>query len=159
MGISIPLSFKSIASKSLNANGTQTLSLKSALYKIAKRTSMLFFFGLLISNTTDEYLTNLRIMGVLQRFAISYFCCALLEMVYFKINHYSYLESNENNLNWQSSKIVVITSKFKEIFLYPIQWLVIILFSLVWCLLTFYLPVNGCPTGYIGILMLFYLMV
>jgi hypothetical protein len=150
MGISIPLSFKSMASKGLNSNGIQTLKLKSILYKISKRTCLLFFFGLLISNTTDDYLTHLRIMGVLQRFAISYFFCAILESMYFKINNYTYLDANENNVNWQSSKFALITSKFKEIFSYPIQWLVILLFTLIWCLLTFYLPVSGCPTGYIG---------
>ena len=89
-------------------------------------------------------------MGVLQRFAISYFFCAILEVFYFRLNNYVYIETNTNEINWQSSKLKSITTKFKEIFLYPIQWLVILLLTVIWCLLTFYLPLNGCPTGYIG---------
>ena len=153
MGISIPLSFKSIASKSINLNGVQTLRLRQMLYKITKRSCLLFFFGLVTSNSTEHFLTHLRIMGVLQRFAISYFVCALLELIYFRMNNYTYVDSNTNNfgeINWQSSKLKTITSKFKEVFLYPIQWLIISMFTLVWLLLTFLLPLNGCPTGYIG---------
>ena len=91
-------------------------------------------------------------MGVLQRFAISYFVCAILELIYFRLNNYIYIDGNQNfeAISWQLSKIKTIRDKFKEIFLYPIQWIIVSMFTLVWLLLTFLLPLKGCPTGYIG---------
>jgi len=33
---------------------------------------------------------------------------------------------------------------------YPIQWLIVLIFGLIWTLLTFLLPLEGCPRGYLG---------
>jgi heparan-alpha-glucosaminide N-acetyltransferase len=83
-------------------------------------------------------------MGVLQRFSISYFVCAFIELYYFKANNYSY----------SASELILPTNKIKfnfmEILLYPIQWLIVAFLVLVWLLVTFLLPVDGCPTGYLG---------
>lgn len=147
MGISLPLSFKSIANKAASTGG---VSIKNVLYKITKRSCLLFFFGLVTSNDDSKYLTHLRIMGVLQRFAISYFVCAILELIFFSLNNFKYLDTTNLDFNDHGSKILFIKERFKEFFLYPIQWLIVSLITLIWLLLTFLLPVPGCPTGYLG---------
>ncbi len=120
------------------------------VYKITKRCVLLFFFGLLTSNSSSIYLSDLRIMGVLQRFSATYFICALIELIYFRIHSYAYFDQNSLEINWQTSKYHVIRSYFKEIFYYPIQWLIVLMTGLIWVLLTYLLPVEGCPTGYTG---------
>ena len=153
MGISIPLSLKSISNKSLDSEGLSTIKLTSVLFKIIKRTVLLFFFGLLTSNSAKNNLSDLRIMGVLQRFAISYFICAIMELAYFRMNNYKYADMpglDPEDILIQISKYLKFKSKFKELFYYPIQWLIVLLFILVWTLLTFLLPIEGCTAGYLG---------
>lgn len=151
MGISIPLSFKSISNRAFK-NGIRTIKIKDIVYKILKRTFLLFFFGLVISNSDGKSLKDLRIFGVLQRFSVSYFYCAILELIFFSVNNYSYvdLDTQYPDINWSISKKIYLKSKFKEIFLYPLQWLVTFLIIVVWLLITFLLPVENCPTGYLG---------
>jgi heparan-alpha-glucosaminide N-acetyltransferase len=151
MGISIPLSFRSLSNKQ---ESNSPMRITSILYKIAKRTILLFLFGLFTSNSYDSLLNGLRIMGVLQRFAISYFVCALIELFYFHMNNYKYLETidtlDTEYLNMRSSKILILKNAFKEFVFYPIQWLAVLFLVILWLLLTFLLPVENCPTGYLG---------
>ena len=125
----------------------------SILYKIFKRVILLFFFGLMISNDSSKGLSELRIMGVLQRFSVTYLLVAFLELLYFKMNNYTYPDPNELLLESSSTAIpgkwVSVKLKFIEIFYFPLQWLIVISWALIWTLLTFLLPVDGCPTGYI----------
>jgi heparan-alpha-glucosaminide N-acetyltransferase len=143
MGVSIALSFFAITSKARSFDGKTNLNVKDMIYKIFKRSLLLYFFGLLTSNDYSVTLEKLRIFGVLQRFAISYFICAMLEIVHLHSKNYVYeVQESFEQVSWRS--------KFKEIFLYPIQWLVMFVFTLIWVLVTFLLPVPGCPTGYLG---------
>lgn len=152
MGISIPLSLRSLSNKSVDRSGQRTIKMTTVLRKLVQRSLLMFFFGLIISNSSDQYLSHLRIMGVLQRFAVSYFVCTLIELIYFKMNNFIYISVNlgEQDFTWNASTIRFLKSKFKEIFLYPIQWLFVALFILIWTLITFLVPVEGCPTGYLG---------
>lgn len=154
MGLAIPLSFRAQSSRSIDRlTGQRTLKTTTLVRKIVTRSIMLFFFGLIISNSADQYISHLRIMGVLQRFAVCYLVCTAVEFIYFRMNNFVYVgfSFDQDVASWNSSKLVLIKSKFKEIFLYPIQWLIIMLLILVWMLLTFLLPIEGCPTGYLGI--------
>ena len=87
MGISIPFSFRGLIS--VNRDGENGPKMKKILYKIIKRSVLLFFLGLVEKNTSNQPLSNLRIMGVLQRFAISYLVCALIELAYVYSNNYT----------------------------------------------------------------------
>jgi heparan-alpha-glucosaminide N-acetyltransferase len=151
MGISIPLSLRSISSKQESGS---PIRLTSILFKIAKRTALLFFFGLYTSNSYNSLLNRFRIMGVLQRFAISYFVCALIELLYFHMNNYKYVETidtlDTEYLSLRSSKMLILKNALKEIVFYPIQWLIILFLTILWLLVTFLLPVKNCPTGYLG---------
>ena len=147
MGISLPLSFKSVGNKPEMKHKDESFNVMKLLYKIVKRCVLLFFFGLVTSNSADNYLTDLRIMGVLQRFAITYFICALIELIYFRINDWGYFEANNLQVNGDNSKWVIIKSYFKELFYYPIQWVIVFFIGLLWVMLTYFLPVEGCPTG------------
>lgn len=150
MGVSIPLSMKSLLKKSINPHGQLNIRIRCFLYKILKRTLLLFFFGLLTSNSSENFLSQLRIMGVLQRFSISYFVCALIELFNLHLNNYNYLTNSTVTWETVNSRLLFIKTKFKEIFLYLIQWLIICFLMVVWLLLTFLLPVDGCPSGYLG---------
>lgn len=70
VGVSIVFSF----SKSLEQN----LSKKKLYLKIIKRTAILFLLGLFINTFPNFDLTNIRIMGVLQRIALCYLLVSLL---------------------------------------------------------------------------------
>lgn len=117
------------------------------MYKITKRSTLLFFFGLVTSNTSDVFLANLRIMGVLQRFAITYMITALVELIYFKSNNFAYVDQTSLEINWPANKFNLLKSYAKEILYYPLQWAIIALVATVWVLLTYLLPIEGCPTG------------
>ena len=131
MGVSIPLSFKNI----FRQNNFKFLSV---IIKIIRRTLLLFFFGLVTSNSSNLKLSEIRIMGVLQRFSISYFFIALLEIINLRLNNYQY------NLQ------IINHKKFVEIFYYWIQWLVTIFFLVIWLLFTFLLNFDNCQIGYLG---------
>lgn len=156
MGIAIPLSLRALSAKSVNRlTGQRNLSILTLIRKLLIRTCLLFFFGLMTSNDSVN-LREIRIFGVLQRFAVCYLVCTLMELFYFKMNNFTYVGLNlpgggDQDIAWDTvSKWLLIKSKFKEIFLYPMQWLIAILFAVIWALLTFLLPVEGCPTGYLG---------
>jgi heparan-alpha-glucosaminide N-acetyltransferase len=145
MGVSIALAYFAISKKNQTFDGRSKLKFMQLASKCINRTCLLFFFGLLVSNggIGGVALANLRIMGVLQRFAISYFVCAMLEIIQLHYNGYIYqIEESFEQVSWKS--------RFKEIFLYKFQWLVMMIITLVWLLITFAMPVPGCPTGYIG---------
>ena len=158
MGISIPFSFRSFSAKSsgsinnrsndqANANGS-----KNILFKILKRTVLLFFFGLLTSNASNQWLADMRIMGVLQRFALSYYFSAILELIYFRMNGFAYVNPGESvdDITQEPSRLQRLRLKFIEFFYYPLQWLIVTLVAILWLVLTFFLAVDGCPTGYLG---------
>ncbi|CAF0878381.1 unnamed protein product [Brachionus calyciflorus] len=131
MGVSLPLSFRGQLRQ-------ENFSISKILQKIFRRTLLLFFFGLVTSNSSDLKLNELRIMGVLQRFSISYLINSLVELVCLKFNNYEYNLMNRNE------------EKFIELFRYPIQWLTSGFFVLIWLLLTFLLPFDNCKPGYLG---------
>lgn len=156
MGTSIALSMQNTVVQEITQNVNSgemgrfnKKLIASILYKIVRRTVLLFLFGLLTSNSSQASLKDLRIMGVLQRFSISYFVCALLELVYLIINNFSYHEVTCFDVDY-NRRMKFFYNHFKEIIYYYYQWLVMISFTLIWILITFLMPVPGCPIGYLG---------
>lgn len=74
----------------------------------------------------------LRIPGVLQRFAITYFVVASTSVLFM------------NSTKESDTKI------FQDVLCIWPRWIMAGIFLLVHCLLTFCLPIPGCPTGYLG---------
>lgn len=129
MGVSLCISLNSQLSK------TNSSRLKVSL-KVFTRFAKLFFIGIMLNSRFGVYLTKLRIMGVLQRIAISYLFVALMEVICY-------------------SKIELPTgSKVKQA-LYQLkcswkQFLITLAVILTWFLLIFFVEVPGCSLGYLG---------
>ncbi|XP_020913771.2 heparan-alpha-glucosaminide N-acetyltransferase [Exaiptasia diaphana] len=124
MGVSITLSFKSLARKKLKPF--------TVLKKIIRRSLILFGLGVFTSNFND--LEYYRVPGVLQRFAICYFVIAVMQL---------YLPPREDLPKrwWDPIRDVVAIWK---------QWLVMAFVLVVFLLVTYGVKVGHCPTGYTG---------
>ncbi|XP_051940558.1 heparan-alpha-glucosaminide N-acetyltransferase isoform X1 [Hippocampus zosterae] len=133
MGTSIALSINSM----LRSGSSRT----SLLKKVVWRSLQLFIIGVLLINPNycQGFLSwdNLRIPGVLQRLAWSYFVVACLDLLVARA-HLDILPTDA----WWYSCI--------EVLLYWPAWVFVLLLEILWLCLTFLLPVPGCPTGYLG---------
>ncbi|XP_071129358.1 heparan-alpha-glucosaminide N-acetyltransferase-like isoform X1 [Mytilus edulis] len=104
-------------------------------WKILRRSCILFILGLVINTngSSSVDMTELRIPGVLQRFAVTYLITATVHMFVAKLPD------------------TVTETRFKDITDYWSEWIIISLFILVHTCLTFLLPVDtGCEKGYLG---------
>ncbi len=126
MGVSITLSLSSIMSRPFGWG--------SMLYKIFRRAAILFALGLVVNNCF--VLEMCRVPGVLQRFAVSYLVCTLLVLFVPRISC---------RLNTHA-----FTGAFSIYVDRILEWIIVGLMVAAWLLITFLLPVPGCPTGYIG---------
>jgi len=86
-------------------------------------------------------LQKLRIPGVLQRFSITYFVVATTGV--------AFIETLEPKYAVEKSENKVLNLLKDLICLWP-RWIVCAIFLVSHCILTFSLPVPGCPTGYLG---------
>lgn len=131
MGTSIAIAFKSYL--------RHNVSRKKLFLKVIRRSLILFTLGLLVSNRAKKgrevSLSSLRIPGVLQRLAISYFVVAAMEVVF------AQAEDVHQNKWW---------SFVRDIIPFWPEWLVAFILLSVHICLTFLLPVPGCPIGYLG---------
>ncbi|XP_030740520.1 heparan-alpha-glucosaminide N-acetyltransferase [Echinops telfairi] len=133
MGTSIFLSMTSILQR-----GCSKFRL---LGKIAWRSLLLICMGIVIVNPNyclgPLSWDKVRIPGVLQRLGVTYLVVALLELLFAK-------PVPENCTSERSCSFLrdIVTS-------WP-QWLFILMLESIWLCLTFFLPVPGCPTGYLG---------
>nr|XP_031295839.1 heparan-alpha-glucosaminide N-acetyltransferase isoform X1 [Camelus dromedarius]XP_031295840.1 heparan-alpha-glucosaminide N-acetyltransferase isoform X1 [Camelus dromedarius] len=111
------------------------------LGKITWRSFLLLCIGIVVVNPNyclgPLSWEEARIPGVLQRLGVTYFVVAVLELLFFK-------PVPESCASERScfSLLDVVSS-------WP-QWLVIMALEGIWLALTFFLPVPGCPTGYLG---------
>ena len=96
------------------------------VWKITKRSAILFFLGLMISNENST-LESLRIFGVLQRFGVSYFVVGLVMMFT------SQLEQNQTTCT--------------DVRTHLLEWLVILVIASIHIGITFGLEVPGCGKG------------
>ncbi|XP_027251168.1 heparan-alpha-glucosaminide N-acetyltransferase isoform X1 [Cricetulus griseus] len=127
------------------------LSMTSALHrgcskfrllgKITWRSFLLICIGIIVVNPNyclgPLSWDKVRIPGVLQRLGVTYFVVAVLELIFSKpvpdrcALERSYLSLRDITCSWP-------------------QWLVVLILESIWLALTFFLPVPGCPTGYLG---------
>jgi len=111
---------------------------RSILRKICVRSLMLVLLGLILnSEGSKNDPKTLRLPGVLQRFGFSYLLVALPEAI-LAPREFPALE-NRGKFGW----LLDVTSA-------PGQWLLAIFSGGIHLLITFLLPVPGCPTGYLG---------
>nr|XP_035958250.1 heparan-alpha-glucosaminide N-acetyltransferase isoform X3 [Halichoerus grypus] len=133
MGSSIFLSMTSILQR-----GCSKFKL---LGKIAWRSFLLICIGVVIVNPNyclgPLSWDKVRIPGVLQRLGVTYFVVAVLELIFAK----PVPESCASERSCFSLRDII--------FSWP-QWLFILMLESIWLGLTFFLPVPGCPTGYLG---------
>jgi len=138
-GCSMAISFESERKK-----GSTQFQLAT---KTCIRTIKLFGIGLFLNNGVN--LSEWRIPGVLQYFAISYLVIGLLETFL----HPSQLYESYNDEREKKSKTVktLIDALNMDITPYLVQWCVMIMIAVTYiCLQSFLILDPGCPTGYIG---------
>ncbi|XP_050002726.1 heparan-alpha-glucosaminide N-acetyltransferase isoform X2 [Alexandromys fortis] len=111
------------------------------LGKIAWRSFLLICIGIIVVNPNyclgPLSWDTVRIPGVLQRLGVTYFVVAVLELIFSKPI------PDSCTLERSCLSLQDITSSWP-------QWLVILILESIWLALTFFLPVPGCPTGYLG---------
>ena len=130
MGTAMAFSFRSI-------NQQETRRLKIFL-KILRRSIVLFALGLLVSSAGKKDpvdFTQIRIMGVLQRFSLTYLIVATLHLIF----------TTPVNKNANTA-----IRPFRDILNYWQEWIIHLMFVMIHLLLTFFLKVPGCPKGYLG---------
>ncbi|CAG6017829.1 unnamed protein product [Menidia menidia] len=132
IGTSVVLAFSSMQKR-----GVSRLQL---LRKITWRTVVLMMLGFCFLNYSPRdgplSWSWLRIPGVLQRLAFTYFVLSLLQTFWGQI------EIPLRMRHWWSP--------VQDVILYWPQWLIIILLETLWLCITFLMPVPSCPTGYLG---------
>ncbi|XP_042888385.1 heparan-alpha-glucosaminide N-acetyltransferase-like [Penaeus japonicus] len=129
MGVCIPMGLRS----ALRRNTPK----KKIFFRIVKRSLKLFLLGIILNSLGGwVYLDRYRIPGVLQRFAICYLVTAGVALVL----------SPKEPPQYQSNVGIALSDILQ---LLP-QWVVHISIVIAHTLITFLLPVPGCPTGYIG---------
>ncbi|CAH1793906.1 unnamed protein product [Owenia fusiformis] len=130
IGTSIALSFRSLLRRST--------SRYQLAVKVTKRTLILFAIGLFLNTGDDgsQDMTTIRIPGVLQRLAFSYFGVAILECFFAQA-------SDPHEYIWWAP--------VRDVLDYWAEWLIMIAVLAVQLCLTFLLPLEGdCPKGYLG---------
>ena len=134
MGCSMPMSFASLAK--------QGVGRRAATLKVLRRSLILFFLGLCVSNGGALF-SELRVMGVLQRFATSYFIVGLILVHMPKVGGGRKVEDIEG-------EEVVVSPWKAEYIHHSLEYAAIVFLLLLHTTITFLLPVPGCPTGYLG---------
>jgi len=129
MGTSIFISTRNLRRKRITK--------RAITLKIVIRSIKLFALGLFINNGMD--LSNWRIPGVLQRFAISYFVVGIVNLWFSPEEdvidtHYNY--------DWRDS--------LRDLTWFPLQHLIMVLLLIGYLMVIFFAHDPQCPKGYFG---------
>ncbi|KAK0182880.1 hypothetical protein PV327_000967 [Microctonus hyperodae] len=132
MGVTIVLSLRSHIRLSISRSRIILMSFK--------RTLIFILLGLIINGLSDKChdgvnLSELRYPGILQLLGITYFICSSIEIISMKAQR-----------NFQYGRFAFL----QDILDAWIQWLIILALTATHLLITFLLPVPGCPSGYFG---------
>lgn len=130
MGTAMSFSFNSLAKQNVGKG--------KIFQKIVGRSLMLFLLGFLVSSSSNKNFKKWRLLGVLQRFSLTYILTASIHLC-FMIN--------------ARVPIGIVFGKWKfirDITNYWGEWVIQMSLVVVHTCLTFLLPVPGCPTGYLG---------
>jgi heparan-alpha-glucosaminide N-acetyltransferase len=138
MGCSMAISF--------NSMHKQGLATRTILLKVLRRTFMLFMLGLIVSNGGAVSLSQVRVMGVLQRFSISYLVVSLIMLFVPKYQFYNGSEVKPNVVQQDN----FFYPRFAEILHNLFEILTVLAIVALHVALTFGLEVPGCGKGYLG---------
>uniref|UniRef100_U5EPP0 Putative heparan-alpha-glucosaminide n-acetyltransferase n=1 Tax=Corethrella appendiculata TaxID=1370023 RepID=U5EPP0_9DIPT len=128
MGVCIPISIKSQINKNIQK--------KKILWNIFVRSLKLFFLGLILNSQGGPHYSQLRIFGVLQRFAIAYLVVSSIHL---------YLTKTITMVPQNP-----IAKEIFDILLLLKHWLIMIGIVILHLGISFLLHVPGCPSGYLG---------
>ena len=134
MGTSMALSFESLCRKAV--------PLRSILYKIIRRSLILFSLGLFVVNQSSSW-ASIRIPGVLQRFAVAYLVVGLLRACT------ATTAASIRDAAAARTRLRAL-GMLEEVVRYWADWVLMAALVGLQLSLTFFLPVPGCPTGYLG---------
>ncbi|XP_075241526.1 heparan-alpha-glucosaminide N-acetyltransferase-like [Convolutriloba macropyga] len=142
MGVAIAITMKSLSGNELR------MRTRKSLRKIGMRSLILFFLGLIVSNP-DVTIDMLRIMGVLQRLAISYLFIATLTLLNARFVQQANVNvlSKRTTSDYRGRRLV---DQFVDLVPFVIEWVVVSLLVLAWLLITFIVQLDDCPRGYLG---------
>lgn len=132
MGVSMVFSLKSQIQKRIPRS--------TIVLRIVKRSIILFILGLFVNGISNRNIPTLRIPGVLQRFSACYLLTASMEALIMIVND-DEIQTVGSCGSWYIFRDVV-SSWF--------QWIVVIGLIALHTVVTYVLPVPGCPRGYIG---------
>lgn len=105
-------------------------------YKILKRSSLLFAIGIILNtNWGPVDLHFIRIPGVLQRFSLTYLVVGLMELAC----------ARKTDSHQESCFAPV-----RDIVLYLHEWIFALSILIAYVMISEFVPVPGCPTGYVG---------
>lgn len=129
MGTSMAYSFRSMLRRGMKK--------RSVLKKILLRTIVLFSLGIMLNcfSIKDIDVTTMRIPGVLQRFAITYFIVGLTHM-------FSAKAADPHQFVWWTP--------IQEVVIYWPDWVVSITLLVIYISVTFGVKLSQCGRGYIG---------
>ncbi|KAG0697816.1 Heparan-alpha-glucosaminide N-acetyltransferase [Chionoecetes opilio] len=129
MGVCIPMGLAS----ALRRNTPR----KTIFLRIFKRSVKLFLLGIILNSLGGwVYLDKYRVPGVLQRFAICYLVTASIALAFTPAQPKKY----QTDVGIAMSDVLQLLP----------QWAVHLLILAAHTLITFLMPVSGCPTGYQG---------
>lgn len=113
------------------------VSKSKIMLRVGERSLKLIALGFLENSSWGriEWAT-FRVMGVLQRFAFSYFVCSALILMFVD------LEAKSIKLSTRFSRI---RSAMKDVTLIWIAWIPVLAMTAVHIMITFLLKVPGCP--------------
>ncbi|XP_021956603.1 heparan-alpha-glucosaminide N-acetyltransferase isoform X1 [Folsomia candida] len=140
MGVCIPIS--------IHAQKQRRMSHSTILSKICTRSLKLVLIGIFIINTTSKpnpaQLGSVRIPGVLQRLGVSYFAVSILVLYFYSEDVEGNNETETENQTPRPRR----PSPPRHAKITP--WIIILLCVVLHTCIIFFLPVPGCPTGYLG---------
>ncbi|XP_003489557.1 heparan-alpha-glucosaminide N-acetyltransferase isoform X1 [Bombus impatiens] len=103
-----------------------------------RRSAILILLGLMLNSIDSKSLNDLRFPGILQLLAVSYFVCAILETIFMK--------PHSQDILLQFGRFAI----FRDILDSWPQWLIMAGIMTTHTLITFFLHMPNCPTGYFG---------
>ncbi|XP_046391759.1 heparan-alpha-glucosaminide N-acetyltransferase [Ischnura elegans] len=137
MGVCIPISVRS----TLRSGA----SLTAAILNVIRRAVILFGLGLMLNTAgRGADFGAIRIFGVLQRFGVTYFVVTTFAIILAPKNKYQTAKKEGEMVKQDFWDAVVDVTSLK------FQWAVMLVVLAAHCLITFLLPVPGCPRGYLG---------
>jgi hypothetical protein len=96
-------------------------------------------------------LTQVRILGVLQRFSIVYGVVATIEVLCARANQYS-VQGSQPSTETPSPLTAMQRARLylSDIINFPLQWLINLAIATFWILIVYLVPFENCPAGYLG---------